>query len=151
MGDTFDLPKSATVSHNEMPYWMLQAMPDRINYTIVGHDASVQMLKGILNGEVGFHSRVQDYLEVLGMKLDAIDAMGSLMQAWTRYIARFDESKDPQNDPTVTKSLEDFQRLACVKSSYKKLPLKAAKATFWFDASKVTLPRITKQEHIAMG
>ena len=43
------------------------------------------------------------------------------------------------------------QCLACVGSSYKKLPPKAAKAAFWEKTSEVVLPRITQQEHRDMG
>jgi len=48
-------------------------------------------------------------------------------------------------------ALEEFQRLACVGSSYKKLLERAAKAEFWEKTSEVPLPRITPQEHQALG
>ena len=61
------------------------------------------------------------------------------------------DSQNPANDQALMTALDAFQRLACVGSSFRKLPSKAAKAAFWEKASEVVLPRITQQEHQAMG
>lgn len=146
-----NIPAAAQVTIAETPYFEVQIIPDRINNQIAGGDPPT-MLKAFIAGKTGWNSKVQDFLEVLANdRLNAIDPTGTLFQAWLKYSAHADESKDPRADQAMMTALEDFQRLACTGSSYKKLPPKAAKAAFWERKPEVVLPRITQQEHVAMG
>jgi hypothetical protein len=153
MVDTVDLPTSAMVGANEMPYWMLQAVPDRIGYTLrPPQPMPASIMKAVIGGSAGYNQKVQDYLEILGSpKLNAVKATGALYAAWLKFVSAFDASADPGKDATLKPLLDEFHRLACVKSSYEKLPVKVAKAVFWYDKAKVQLPRITYQEHVDMG
>jgi len=146
-----NIPVAAHETIAETPYFMVQIIPDRIKYQIAGGDPPT-MMKAFISGKTGWNSKIQTFLEVLGNdKLKAVEPTGTLFQAWLKYSTAADDSKDPRNDQAMMTALEDFQRLACTGSSYKKLPLKAAKAAFWDTKSEVVLPRITQQEHKDMG
>jgi hypothetical protein len=145
------IPAAAQETIAETPYYQIQIIPDRINYEIAGGHPP-HMMKAFISGKTGWNSKIQEYLEVLAnARLKAIDATGKLSQAWLKYAAAADDSADPRSDAAMKAALEEFQRLACTGSSYKKLPPKAKSAAFWERASEVPLPRITLQEHKDMG
>lgn len=137
-----NVPASAQISYEEQPYHRVQVIPDRITYTVAG--ISHNILKGLILGDTGFNSQIQEYLETLE-KTKAVDMNGRLYKAWLKYHSAATGSPNLSNDPTMMAALQDFQRLACVGSSYKKLPSKAAKAAFWEQVAEVPLPRITQQ------
>jgi len=146
-----NIPLASQVTIAETPYFQIQAIPDRIKYQIAGGEPP-PLMKAFISGNAGWNSKVQHYLEVLSHeKLGALDPTGTLSQAWLKYASKAEESADPRADQAMLAALDDFQRLACTKSSYNTLPTKAHKAAFWDRKSEVVLPRITQQEHVAMG
>lgn len=101
-------------------------------------------------GQTGFNNQIQERLEGLE-KAKQIDMNGALYKAWLAYRGAAEASQNLANDPAMNAKLVEFQRLACVGSSYKKLPEAAAKAAFWERAAEAPLPRITQQEHRDIG
>jgi hypothetical protein len=143
-----NIPAASRVSATEDLYYKLQIIPDRIMYTRPG--TSHNILKMSLFGETGFHSQIQERLEALE-KAKRIEISGALYKKWLAYHSAATASQNLSNDPVMTTELLEFQRLACVGSSYRDLLDRAAKAAFWENTAEVPLPRITQQEHQAMG
>jgi hypothetical protein len=143
-----NIPPQSRVSGAEDLYYRIQINPDRIRYTIPG--TSHNILKGAILGTAGFNSKIQENLQDLE-KHQWLDMNGPLYKAWLKYHGAAEASQNLSNDPTMMTALDEFQRLACVGSSYKKLPERAAKAEFWEKTSEVALPRITQQEHQTLG
>ena len=99
-------------------------IPDRIKYTVPG--TSHKLLQGAILGTIGYNNKIQENLEVLE-KLQAIDLGGPLFRAWLRYAAAAADSQNLSNDAAMMTALNDYQILACVGSSYRELPRRAAK------------------------
>ena len=151
-----NIPAAPQMSASEKPYWWVQAIPDRIKYTIAADPPKI--LGSLILGSNGFHTKVEKYLKVLhrsgplafGFGLDILSA--KLYGAWqdydmkTRYMSS-DRLRTLLNDQQAMTLLLNFQRMACVGGSYKSLPKRAAKAAFWDTAEEVVLPRMTREEH----
>lgn len=142
-----NIPPSSRVTGTEDLYYKIQIIPDRIAYTIPG--APHNILTGVILGDAGYNAKVQENLESLE-KYNRLDMNGALYRAWLAYHGAAVASQNLSNDAAMNDKLLEFQRLACIGSSYAKLPETAAKAAFWERAAEVPLPRITLQEHQAM-
>ncbi len=123
-----NIPAAPQMSASEKPYWWVQAIPDRIKYTIMADPPKI--LASLILGSNGFHAKVEKYLKVLhqsgplafGFGLDILSA--NLYGAWqdydmkTRYMSS-DRLRTLLNDQQAMTLLLNFQRMACVVSSYK--------------------------------
>lgn len=138
------IPASSRVTGAEDLYYKVQIIPDRIMYTVAGTPHNI--LQGVILGAAGYNSKIQTNLEDLE-KAGRLDMNGALFKAWLACHGAAESSQNLSNDQAMTARLLDFQRLACVGSSYIKLPERAASAAFWERTAEVPLPRITLQEH----
>jgi hypothetical protein len=148
-----NIPGHSKMLDHEKPYYWIQVLPDRIKYDLAS-TLPVNMVKNLIIGAAGkksssfgYNDKIEFFLLVLG-KREAF--YPSLLGAWTRYSDLASQSQNLKVDQPVKDSLLEFQRFACVGSSYKKLPKAAQKAAFWEQAAEVPPWLITQAEHAAL-
>jgi hypothetical protein len=145
-------PYSKFTDH-EKPYYWVQVIPDRINYSIAAN-MPTKYIKDAIAGTTGtkenssFNVKLQYFLDVLSQR-NAINP--ALIAAWYTYSELATQSQDPNTDQPLQDSLLEFRKLTCVGSSYNKLPKAAHKVAYWQLPGEVPLPRISQAEHVALG
>jgi hypothetical protein len=129
------------ITLTEKPYWRIQAYPDALRY-----DCQRNALHNKKTRAWQWVEATQQNLQVL-IERRAVDEGGLLSLRFLSFSSyTLGQNVDPMLDMQYVAKLEDFQRLACTGSSYKKLPSRANKAEFWDTPAEAVLPRITQAD-----